>query len=46
MRSSIKPSKINIGMMPNKPYSESCEQNKQPILEVLGRYAHGRKSRA
>ena len=30
--------------MSNKPYSESCDQNRQPIQRILQRYVEGRKT--
>jgi len=31
-------------MIPNKPFSESCEQNRLPIRQVLSRYVEGRRT--
>ena len=30
--------------MPNKPYAESCDQNREPIRHVLGKYAGSRRT--
>lgn len=30
--------------MINKPYSESCKQNREPIRQVLGQFVNGRQS--